>query len=190
MIVTNVPHSVASPVVLNMYLACPTPPLVQQQDTAVVTGTGCSTAPSLPLKMHWMAHSSMCEHCQITLCAPQVNPDGTARTLAPDEPGFQDQVLEALQSVQQAYMASQVRNLKGPTEESLCSCQSLLHLDKRCSGRVVLEALRQSVQQAHLASQVICERRSSSWRRSSLGLTCHLACQATHSQSSPLAGRR
>lgn len=122
MIVTNVPHSVASPAVLNMYLACPTPPLVQQQDTAVVTGTGCSTAPSLPFKMHWMAHSSMCEHCQIMLCAPQVNPDGTARTLAPDEPGFQDQVLEALQSVQQAYMASQVRNLKGPTEESLCSC--------------------------------------------------------------------
>eukprot|EP00891_Asterochloris_glomerata_P005119 jgi/Astpho2/5119/fgenesh1_pg.00073_%23_17_t len=37
----------------------------------------------------------------------KVNPDGTARTLAPDEPGFQDQVLEALQSVQQAYMASQ-----------------------------------------------------------------------------------
>ena len=58
--------------------------------------------------MHRMAHSSICKHHQVTLCAPQVHPDGTARTLAPDEPGFQDQVLEALQSVQQAYMASQV----------------------------------------------------------------------------------
>ena len=91
-----------------MYLAFLSPQLVQQQDSAVVAGTFCSTAPGLPCELHRMAHSSIWEHRQMTPCAPQVHPDGTARTLAPDEPGFQDQVLEALQSVQQAYMASQV----------------------------------------------------------------------------------